>query len=222
MTRKTITIIEDDKSINLGISIALGDDKYNFRQCYCLKDIDVNEKTDLYILDLNLPDGNGFDFLTRLRRTSQTPVLVLTANDTEISEVVGLELGADEYMTKPFSISVLRLRVEKILNRGEQRRLPIIKRDDLTLDFERLSFYKGNLELELSKTEIRLLRYFTDNQGMTLSREQVINYVWQNQEYVDENALSVTVKRLRDKLEDEEHRYITTVYGIGYVFRWEK
>ena len=95
------------------------------------------------------------------------------------------------------------------------------QKKDLFFDFDHLIFKKRDMEIELSKTEIRLLKYFTQNEGITLSREKLIDYVWQNQQFVDENALTVTVKRLRDKIEDKEEKIIHTVYGIGYVFKWE-
>lgn len=215
--KKNITIIEDDESINHGIELILGNTDYNFTHCYRLAEVEDTDTQDLFILDLNLPDGNGLDFLKNLRKTSKVPVLILTANDTEMDEVMGLELGADDYVTKPFSLMVLRLRVQKLLGKEES---PIVERETLYMDFEHLIFKKNGQEMELSKTEIRLLRYFIENAGITLTREKMIDYVWQNQEFVDENALSVTVKRLRNKIEDTNHKFIRTVYGIGYTWKW--
>lgn len=187
-----------------------------------IKDID---QADLLILDVNLPDGNGFDFLKKLRETYDTPVLILTANDTEVDEVTGLTLGADDYITKPFSLMVLRLRVKNLLSRSENKAADRTEnpcqRKNLFLDFDHLLFKKHGMEIELSKTEIRLLKYFTENEGITLTRDKLIAYVWQDQQYVDENALTVSVKRLRDKIEDKGEKLIHTVYGIGYVFKWE-
>jgi DNA-binding response OmpR family regulator len=216
--KKNITIIEDDESINRGIELILGNTDYQYRHFYCLSEINVSDNPDLIILDINLPDGSGMDFLQTLRNTSQVPVLILTANDTEMDEVMGLELGADDYVTKPFSVMVLRLRVQKLI--GKKVEEFIIERESLYIDFEHLIFKKNNQEIELSKTEIRLLRYFVENAGYTLTREKIIDYVWQNQEFVDENALSVIIKRLRVKTEDNKHKFIRTVYGIGYIWKW--
>lgn len=108
-----ITIIEDNYALNNGIALALKNYDYNITQIYKLKEFDKNRKTDLIILDINLPDGNGFDFLKQLRTYSDVSVIILTANDLETDEVMGLELGADDYITKPFSLMVLRLRIEK-------------------------------------------------------------------------------------------------------------
>jgi len=224
--KKAIFIIEDDLAINHGIQITLGSEEYEYRNFFSLGEIENIELADVVILDVNLPDGSGFEYLNQLRKTSNVPVLILTANDTEIDEITGLTLGADDYVTKPFSLMALRLRVNNLLSRSKsvnaERVENIYEKNGLFLDFDNLLFRKMNIEIELSKTEIRLLKYFTENEGMTLSREKLIEYVWQNQQYVDENALSVGVKRLRDKIEDNGEKLIHTVYGIGYVFKWEK
>lgn len=222
--KKVIYIIEDDISINHGIELTLGTE-YEYKHYYALKEIEKIELADLIILDINLPDGNGFEYLKKLRETYETPVLILTANDTEVDEVTGLSLGANDYVTKPFSLMALRLRVKNLLSEKSTMTSEMIntiyQKRDLYFDFDHLIFKKRGMELELSKTEIRLLKYFTQNEGITLPREKLIDYVWQNQQFVDENALTVTVKRLRDKIEDKEEKIIHTVYGIGYVFKWE-
>lgn len=220
--KKKIMIIEDDPAINHGIELTLGNEQYEFFNCLCFADVE-NQKaaaSDLIILDLNLPDGNGLEFLRELRKTSQVPVLILTANDTELDEVTGLSIGADDYVTKPFSLMALRLRVQKLLQRSKTA--PSFSKNGLSFDFDELHFIKDGMEIELSKTEIRLLKCFVENEGVTLTRERLIDYVWQNQQYVDENALTVCVKRLRDKIEDSDEKLIHTVYGIGYVFRPEQ
>lgn len=217
--KKKIVIIEDDPAINHGIELTLGNEQYDFCCYYNLHDAKDYNKADLIILDLNLPDGNGLDFLKELRKTSQVPVLILTANDTELDEVTGLSIGADDYVTKPFSLMALRLRVQKLLQRSKAA--ASFNRNGLYLDFDELHFTKNGDEIELSKTEIRLLKCFVENEGVTLTRERLIDYVWQNQQYVDENALTVSVKRLRDKIEGSGEKMIHTVYGIGYVFRPE-
>lgn len=219
--KRVIYIIEDDISINQGIELTLGNE-YEYKHFYELEKIENIELADLVILDINLPDGNGFDYLKKLRERYQTPVLILTANDTEMDEVTGLSLGADDYVTKPFSLMALRLRVKNLLSRTDKNiseKADIYEKNDLKFDFDNLIFKKRDLEIELSKTEIRLLKYFTDNEGITLSRDKMIDYIWQNQQFVDENALTVSVKRLRDKLEDKDEKIIHTVYGIGY--KWE-
>ncbi|MBR4319900.1 MAG: response regulator, partial [Oscillospiraceae bacterium] len=115
---KHITIIEDDIALNNGIVLALKNSDYSFRQYYKLSEFQSDKPTDLIILDINLPDGNGFDFLKKFRQTADIPVIILTANDLETDEVTGLELGADDYITKPFSLMVLRARIDKVLRKS--------------------------------------------------------------------------------------------------------
>lgn len=214
-----IAIIEDDKSLNNGIALALKQEDYRFYQYSALKEAENVEDMDLVILDINLPDGNGFDFLKELRSRSDVPVIILTANDLETDEVMGLNLGADDYMTKPFSLMVLRARIEKLLNKGKGKQ-KVWRFGELELDFENMIFSKAGVQIELSKTEQKLLKLLVENHHITMKRENLLDRVWSDgAEYVDENALSVTVKRLRDKLESKEVKYIHTVYGIGYVWK---
>ena len=170
-----IVIIEDDPAINHGIELTLGSEQYSFSSYTCLREVKDIEAADLIILDLNLPDGNGFDFLRDLRKTSGVPVLILTANDTELDEVTGLSLGADDYVTKPFSLMVLRLRVQKLL--GRAKGTAMYEKNGLRLDFEGFHFSRDGREIDLSKTEIRLLRCLVENEGSTVSRERLIDYV---------------------------------------------
>ncbi len=218
-----IAIIEDDKGLNNGIALALKQEGFRFYQYGALGEVENIQDMDLLILDINLPDGNGFDFLKELRTRSDVPVIILTANDLETDEVMGLNLGADDYMTKPFSLMVLRARIEKLLQKGKREKegRKLWRFGELELDFENMRFLKAGVQVELSKTEQRLLKLLVENHNITMKRETLLSRVWTDgAEYVDENALSVTVKRLRDKLEDKDTKYIHTVYGIGYV--WEE
>ena len=223
-----IYVVEDDDNIREIETIALKNSNYLVKAFARATDFyrALNDiLPDLVLMDVMLPDGNGFEYLKKLRETYETPVLILTANDTEVDEVTGLSLGANDYVTKPFSLMVLRLRVKNLLSISNAMTNEITnttyKKKNLFFDFDHLIFKKRDMEIELSKTEIRLLKYFTQNEGITLSREKLIDYVWQNQQFVDENALTVSVKRLRDKIEDQDEKIIHTVYGIGYVFKWE-
>ena len=164
--------------------------------------------------------GNGLqpmavrllDLLSRLRDRSALPVLILTANDLEMDQVTGLELGADDYVTKPFSLAVLRARVNSLLRRS--RPAPAaLELPPFLFDFDAMVFARDGVPLELSKTEQRLLRLLVEHRGQTLSREVLLDRVWDGGEFVDENALSVAVNRLRAKLADAP---IRTVYGLGY------
>lgn len=221
---KKILIVEDDLSLSNGIALALKDSEFIFVQARDLSSARLEtERTafDLIILDINLPDGNGLDFLKMLRRNSNLPVIILTANDLETDVVTGLELGADDYITKPFSLMILRARVQARLRNGASASADLAELDGFRFSFAKMEFTKNGIPVELSKTEQKLLRILLENRGRTLSRAQLVDAVWTDAaEYVDENALSVTVKRLRDKLEDtpSSPKYIKTVYGIGYTW----
>lgn len=228
---KKIMVVEDDKALCNGICIALQSEGLSFLPCMSLreaKNVFRKDRADLIILDINLPDGNGLDFLKELRTDAKAgrrvPVILLTANDMETDIVAGLESGADDYVTKPFSLAVLRARVHAQLRRLDDKNSGEIRLDAFSFDFSNLKFYKGETELELSKTEQKLLKMLVDHPGITLERAALVDRIWSDgAEYVDENALSVTVRRLRGKLEDDPSRprCIKTVYGIGYVWAAE-
>lgn len=215
---KHITIIEDDIALNNGIVLALKNAEYSFKQLYKLGEFNIAESADLIVLDINLPDGSGLDFLKKLRLSSDVPVIILTANDLETDEVMGLELGADDYITKPFSLMVLRARIDKVLKRNAVSADFVYTDNRYSFDFDKMEFLENNLPVELSKTEQKLLRLLIQNKGQTLTRDYLIDRIWTDgADYVDENALSVTINRLRKKLNAAD--CIQTVYGVGYVWR---
>ncbi len=221
---KNITIIEDDKALNDGIVLALANDDYSFRQYHKLAEYKSDEAVDLIILDVNLPDGNGFDFLRELRKYSDVPVIILTANDLETDEVMGLTLGADDYITKPFSLMVLRARIDKVLKKAAVSKYNVYRDDIYVFDYGRMEFFADGKTVELSKTEQKLLKLLTDNVGRTLTRDYLVDSIWTDgAEYVDENALSVTINRLRGKLTVKgTDMPIHTVYGQGYVWKYDR
>lgn len=220
-----ILIIEDDTALALGLCRALSSDDCKATYCSTVKqarELLSTAQWNLLILDVNLPDGNGMDFLKELRRSSDMKVILLTANDMETDVVSGLELGADDYITKPFSLAILRARVKIQLKSTKRTGQDMYLVDDFSFDFTNMQFTVRGDSVELSKTEQKLLRMLVENRGITLERGVLVDRIWTDgADYVDENALSVTVKRLRDKLEEKPSRpkYIKTVYGIGYV--WE-
>lgn len=222
-SRNTILIIEDDSSLARGLCRALASDTYQTISCRCLSEARTLLQKNSYalvILDVNLPDGSGFDFLQEIKQNSSIPVILLTANDMETDIVTGLELGAEDYITKPFSLAVLRARVNVVLRRNNTEKSSAdFETEYYHFYFDKMDFFCGGEKVELSKTEQKLLRLLVENAGITLSRDRLIDAVWTDgSEYVDENALSVTIKRLRDKLKAQDQ--IKTVYGIGYI--WQK
>ena len=212
-----LLIIEDDKALNDGIALSFSGSE--ILQAYSLEEARrfIDLKPDLAILDINLPDGSGLDFCREIRGFCQTPVIFLTANDMEIDIVAGLESGADDYITKPFSLAVLRARVNAVLRR-KQTDGSVFSQGEFFFDFENMIFRSGNEPAELSKTEQKLLKTLVSNRGVILSRETLLNRIWSDgPEFVEENALSVTVNRLRKKLPGLP---VKTIYGVGYT--WEK
>jgi DNA-binding response OmpR family regulator len=217
-----ILILEDDSALCNGIKLTLAADDRQFEPCHTIGEAKAalqDGSPDLFILDINLPDGSGLDFCAELRSAGYTaPVLMLTANDTELDMVAGLKCGADDYVTKPFSLAVLRARVDALLRRGSYGGGKTAA-DGFAFDFDALRFEKDGRPVELSKTEARLLKLLFTNKGRTLTRGRLLEAIWPDgTEYVDENALSVAVRRLRAKLEDDPSnpRFIKTVHGFGY------
>ena len=225
MNTYKILIVEDDRGLNRGIALALKEETVEFLSALTLaqaQEIWKNNAVDMVLLDVNLPDGSGYELLKEIRRTSQIPVLMLTANDLEIDEVTGFRLGADDYITKPFSLMVLRARVERMRFRIRQTESYGYEDERFQFFYDEMRYLADGQEIVLSKTEQKLLKLFTEHIGQTLTREQLIDTLWTgDRKYVDENALSVTVNRLRRKLEGKGRECpIQTVYGLGYV--WEK
>ena len=219
-----ILLLEDDTTLGNGIRLALQSPSVQITLCHTLAQAQnavADNSCDLLILDINLPDGSGLELLEQVRQSSNLPVILLTANDLEMDVVTGLESGADDYITKPFSLAIFRARVNAQLRRGMSTKTSCIEIDRFRFDFERMEFRKDGQIIELSKTEQKLLRILIENRGQTLSRSTLVDRIWTDgAEFVDENALSVTVKRLRSKLEDtpSSPQYLKTVYGIGYTW----
>ena len=214
-----ILLLEDDITLGSGIRLALQSPTVQITLCRTLaqaRGASADNSYDLLILDVNLPDGSGLDLLEQVRNTSPVPVILLTANDLEMDVVTGLESGADDYITKPFSLAILRARVNAQLRRGTAGKTACYTIDSFTFDFDRMEFHKDGQSMELSKTEQKLLRILVENRGQTLSRGVLVDRIWTDgAEFVDENALSVTVKRLRSKLEEtpSSPQYLKTVYA---------
>lgn len=218
-----ILLLEDDEALGRGICMALETPSCTVTHCStCLQAINILQGMvfDLLILDINLPDGSGLELLRARRQNGDvTPAILLTANDLELDEVTGLEAGADDYITKPFSLAVLRARVNAQLRRSVPVNQDRIELNGFLFDFARLEFSKGGALIDLSKTEQRLLRLLVENRGRTLPRELLLEKVWDGGAFVDENALSVAVRRLRAKLGNAP---IKTVYGVGYTWEVEQ
>ncbi|MDE5931834.1 MAG: response regulator transcription factor [Lachnospiraceae bacterium] len=217
-----ILIIEDDAGLSRGISFAFEQDDWAVFTAQTTKDGHMlleREKPDALILDLNLPDGDGIDFCKKVRSRSDIPILMLTARDLEVDEIMGLTSGADDYITKPFSVSVLKIRLQNILNRRQAKAETdmFLRSGELLLDTKTLHAYRGEKEIDLTMTEFRLLQYFLENKDRVLLKEQILQHIWDaDGNFVEENTLSVNVSRLRKKLGENR---IRTIQGMGYL--WE-
>lgn len=218
-----ILIVEDDPGLSRGISFALSQEGYETVIAESKKkalEFFNSGQIDAMILDLNLPDGDGIDFCRYIRTKSDIPVLMLTARDLEVDELMGLESGADDYMTKPFSVSVLKIRLNKVLKKNMQQgsEKPELISGAVRLNPNHARVYLDGKETELSLTEYRLLQYFMENKNRVLLKEQILQHIWGNDsEFVEENTLSVNISRLRKKIGG---CFIKTVYGMGYL--WEE
>ncbi len=217
-----LLIIEDDINLNEGLFYAFESEGFNVFKAYTKQEglnIFNNKNIDFIILDCNLPDGNGFDICQLIRGKSGIPIIMLTARDSEIDEVKGLEIGLDDYITKPFSLSVLKARVKVAIRKKSNNK--VIYSNGIKLDQNLLKVYKNEVCLELSSVEYKLLSYLIENKGRILLKEQILHHIWDSEEnYVDENIVSVNIRRLRVKVEDDPSnpKHIKTTYGMGYLW----
>ena len=175
---------------------------------------------DIVILDCNLPDGTGFELCREARACSDIPILMLTARDTEMDEIKALELGVNDYVSKPFSLGVLKARIKRILK--ERQGAEKITSGVLSIDPGMCKVYKRGEEIQLSRLEYRLLLYLVENKNHILSKEQILEKIWDSDgKYVDNNTVSVNISRLRTRIEDDASKpiWIRTVHGIGYIWK---
>ena len=222
---KTILIVDDEAPIRDILVYNLEKEGYKTIEAsdgITAVDIALEKKPDLILLDVMLPKLDGLSVCKRIKNSLNVPILMLTAKDNEVDKIVGLELGADDYITKPFSLMILRARIRALLRRNPIKNEPEYKDSIFLFRFETMEFYKNGISIELSKTEQRILYLLTSNPNIIITRERLLEWVWpEGTEYVEDNALSVAIRRLRDKLEDDSSnpQYIKTVYGKGYM--WE-
>lgn len=217
-----IFLLEDDKILNKGISIALQKDNHTVTSAYSfIEALNLYDKKsyDLFLLDINLPDGNGMKFCQKIRETMDIPVLFLTANDTEEDMLLGFSAGCDDYIAKPFSIEVLRKKVMAVLKRSGKKCNKKFRYKNLEIDTEKCLVVMNDENIHLTSTEYRLLEYLALNKGRVVTKDMLLENIWDiNGDFVDDNTVRVNIKRLRQKLHDEQQEYIITVFGMGYTF----
>lgn len=220
-----ILLVEDDESLNRGISFKLKKEGYNVFEVASLegaRKIIDNENIDLIILDVNLPDGNGFEFCSEIRKKNNVLIIFLTVCDQEVDMVTGYDVGGDDYITKPFSLMVLMLKVKAVLRRKKnEKNKKIISSGDIVFYDEELKVFKNDKELSLSKTELKLLKYLMCNYKQIITKEQLLNELWDvDGNFINENTLAVNIRRLREKIEENpsKPKYIKNIRGIGYTW----
>ena len=209
-----ILLVEDNKSIIKGLEYAFAQNGYSCE--YCLSLDEAVRKApfnyDAAVLDIMLPDGNGFDLSKKIRRYSDLPVIFLTAVDDEDSVVNGLELGADDYITKPFSTRELIARIKRVANKNSKKN--IITVSGITLDLDKSAVFENGKQLELTALEYKLLSLLMQNAGKVVTRELIFEKIWDvSGNFVNDNTLTVYIKRIRKKLDAD---IIKTVKGMGY------
>lgn len=220
---KKILIIEDDKDLQEGLAFSLKLEKYEILTASTIRqsmELLRSEKVDLIVLDCNLPDGSGFDLCTKIKQKENIPILMLTARDTEMDEVKALELGMDDFMSKPFSLAVLKARIKKLIGKKEPQ-MKLVS-SGIEVDKSTCKVLKNGVLIECSKIEYQILVYLMENSGTVLSKEQILEYVWDSKgQFVDENTLFVNIRRLRTKIEEDSKnpQRIRTVHGIGYIWK---
>lgn len=215
---KRLLIVEDDKNLNRGLSLAL-EDKFQISSAFLLEEArELWKNSQMILLDMNLPDGDGLEFIEEIRQTSDIPILVLSAKDMEMDVVTAIQTGADDYITKPFSFGILQAKLERMGRKISRIDLGTYRFLDYIFDFVKRDFRQGYNQIHLTTTEEKILYYLIQAKGTTVSREILLEKIWDLQgDFVDPNTLSVNVNRLRSKLGDPSP--IETVYGVGY--RWK-
>lgn len=223
---QAILLLEDDDSLNHSVSLKLKKESYTVYSAFTAEealDFFQNNNLSLIICDISLPDGNGLDFCSRVRKESDILFLFLTALDREEDIMAGYRQGADDYITKPFSLPVLISKVNALLKRFPAEEPQTIVSGAITLYPNEKRAAKGNSYLNLTAKEYSLLSFFMENPMQILSRNQLLESIWDIEgNYVDENTLSVNIRRLREKIEDNPSApvLLKNVRGLGYI--WER
>lgn len=218
-----ILIIEDDETIRMGLKYYLENESFKVLETGLINSgLDIlkqNDNINVILLDINLPDGNGFDLFHEFKKIKDVPIIFLTANDFEVSVIRGLDMGADDYITKPFRTLELISRIKNILRRNNKIDSNIIKIKDITIDLKQAKVLKNGSDTMLTALEYKVLLTLALNPNQVFTREKILADIWDvNEAYVNDNTLTVYIKRIREKIEDDplNPQIIITVRGLGY------
>lgn len=227
---KRIFLVEDDLSLINGLSFAIKKQGYMLDVARTFSEADqvwAEGKYNLVVLDVSLPDGSGFDICRKIRQTSKVPIMFLTAADEETDVIMGLDIGGDDYITKPFKLAIFMSRINALLRRSDNfsEADAELNSNGITVHLLKSEVYKNNQQIELTASEYKLLCLFMENPDRTLSQEQILNRLWDcDENYIDNNSLSVYIRRLRKKIEDDPGNptRIITVRRMGYKWNTDR
>lgn len=219
---KTILLLEDDENLNRGITLKLSREGYRVLSAYTLKEAEefwTKEIIHMVISDITLPDGYGLDFGKKVRDRSDVYLIYVTALDQEIDIVNGYDTGADDYITKPFSVTILAAKVNALMRRVSEREINVLLSDNIEVYIKEMQVKRFGTVIPLSKTELQLLVYLLENAGQIVSKESILEKIWGvDGQFVDDNTVTVNISRLKNKLETDS---ISNVRGLGYIWTGE-
>ena len=216
---KKILIIEDDKNLNKGLSIALNKDYEVFSVNTISEAKNFIDDADLILLDMNLPDGDGLEIIKYTRQNSSIPIIVLSAIDLEAYIISAINLGADDYLTKPFALGILEAKIKRAFEKIVSSDLNLYKKDGLDFNFNENTFFVDNKNIDLTRTETKILYYLIKNKSQVITKELLFDFVWGiDDEFIDQNTLSVNISRIRNKFKPYDP--IGTVCGVGYKWNF--
>lgn len=225
MSMQKILIVEDDEKLRNELEIFLNHNGY---QAYSLKKFDdtiyhiLEQKPDLLLLDINLPNVDGEYVCKEIRKQSNMPIIIITSRDNELDELISINYGADHYITKPFNIQILLAKIASLLKRTSNKACFQEKLDceQFILDANKSMILKNEKEIELTKNEFRILKYLVQNRQKIVSREEIMEYLWDSESFIDDNTLTVNVTRLRNKLAELDLKeLLETKRGQGYILK---
>lgn len=223
---KSILLLEDEESVNRGITFTLQKDGYTVYSCFNVREAELifqKDRPQLIICDISLPDGCGLDFVRRVRKMSKVHIICLTALDQEIDQVMGYEAGADDYMTKPFSLSVLTLKVGAYFMKQDKESSDLLETGSIRVNLQEMRVWVHDREISFTKNEWKMLLLFLEHPKQLLSKNQMLQKLFDLEgDFVEENTIAVNIRRLREKIEPDTSKpeYIKNIRGIGYI--WDK
>jgi DNA-binding response OmpR family regulator len=215
-----ILLVEDEEKLRSELKIFLENSGFKVLE---LKSFDntiddiINFNSDLILLDINIPNLNGEIVCKEVRKRINTPIIIVTSRNSEIDELISINYGADDFITKPYNTQILLARIERLLKRSNNLQNNI-KYKELSLDLSKSIIMKGDLIIDLSKNEFKILYFLITNKNKIVARDELMNYLWNTNEFIDDNTLTVNINRLRKKLENLGYKnIITTKRGQGYI-----